>query len=94
MRPILQLAALTAPAGLGGPASFGEIISIVTNLLLGIAGSIAVIFIIVGGIQYATSAGDDGRVQSAKNTILNAVIGLVITVMAYAIVNFLLNIFK
>ena len=94
MRSILQLAAITAPAGLGGPASFGEIISIVTNLLLGIAGSIAVIFIIVGGIQYATSAGDDGRVQSAKNTILNAVIGLVITVMAYAIVNFLLNIFK
>jgi len=94
MRPILQLAALTAPAGLGGPASFGEIISIVTNLLLGIAGSIAVIFIIVGGIQYATSAGDDNRVQSAKNTILNAVIGLVITVMAYAIVNFILNIFK
>ena len=94
MRSILQLAAITAPAGLGGPASFGEIISIVTNLLLGIAGSIAVIFIIVGGIQYATSAGDDGRVQSAKNTILNAVIGLVITVMAYAIVNFVLNIFK
>ena len=94
MKSFIQLAALTAPPGLGGPASFNQIISIVTNLLLGIAGSIAVIFIIVGGIQYATSAGDDGRVQSAKNTILNAVIGLVITVMAYAIVNFLLNIFK
>ena len=94
MKSSLLISAITAPASLGGPASFGEIISIVTNLLLGIAGSIAVIFIIVGGIQYATSAGDDGRVQSAKNTILNAVIGLVITVMAYAIVNFVLNIFK
>lgn len=94
MKSAILLSAISAPASLGGPASFGDIISIITNLLLGIAGSIAVIFIIVGGIQYATSAGDDGRVQSAKNTIMNAVIGLVITVMAYAIVNFLLNIFK
>ncbi len=94
MRSVLYLSAITAPAGLPGPASFGELISTITNLLLGIAGSIAVIFIIVGGIQYATSAGDDSRVQSAKNTIMNAVIGLVITVMAYAIVNFILNVFK
>ncbi|MDQ5943308.1 MAG: hypothetical protein QG675_76 [Patescibacteria group bacterium] len=94
MRSILYIAGLTAPPGLGGPADFGSLISTITNLLLGIAGSIAVIFIIVGGIQYATSAGDDGKVQSAKNTIFNAVIGLVITVMAFAIVNFLLNIFK
>lgn len=94
MRSIFYIAALTAPPGLGGPASFGEIITIVTNLLLGIAGSIAVIFIIVGGIQYAVSAGDDGKVKSAKDTILNAVIGLVITVVAYAAVNFIVSIFR
>lgn len=94
MRSIFHIAALTAPPGLGGPADFGSIITIVTNLLLGIAGSIAVIFIIVGGIQYAVSAGDDGKVKSAKDTILNAVIGLVITVVAYAGVNFIVSIFR
>ena len=94
MKLAIFVAGITAPASLGGPADFGQIVGIVTNLLLGLAGSIAVIFIIVGGIQYATSAGDDGRVQSAKNTITNAVIGLVITVLAFAIVNFILGIFK
>lgn len=89
----LFVAALTAPSGLGGPATVGDIAKIVTNLLLGIAGSVAVIFIIVGGIMYATSAGNDQQVQKAKSTITNAVIGLVIAILAFAIVNFVLGTF-
>lgn len=88
------LADLKTPSSLGGPATIGDLIRIVTNLLLGIAGSIAVIFIIIGGIQYITSAGNDQNTKKAKDTITNAVIGLIIAVLAYAIVNFVLATIK
>ena len=44
-----------------------------------------------GGIKYTTSAGDTNKVTSAKNTIIYAVIGLIISIMAYAIVNFVIG---
>lgn len=87
----LKLAALTAPTSLGGPTDFGALAQTITNLLLSIAGIVSVLFIIVGGIMYATSAGNDSQVQKAKSTITNAIIGLVISVLSFAIVNFLLT---
>lgn len=60
----------------------------VINSLLFVVGIITVIMIIVGGIRYATSNGDPGSITGAKNTILYAVIGLVIAIFSYAIVNF------
>ncbi len=83
------LSAITAPAGLPGPADFNTIIKNVTNALLAFAGALSVIFIIIGGIMYATSAGNDSQVQKAKSTITNAVVGLVISLLAFAIVSFL-----
>ena len=68
----------------------GTYIKIITNTLLFILGAVSVIVIIVGGFQYATSGGDSSKVTSAKNTILYAVIGLVVAILAYAIVNFVL----
>lgn len=62
----------------------------VVNLLLWAIGIISVIMIIIGGIRYATSNGDSNQVTAAKNTIMYAVIGLVIAIFAYAIVNFVL----
>jgi hypothetical protein len=53
---------------------------------LGILGGISVIMIVIGGIKFATSAGDASGVSSAKNTILYAVIGLVVALMASGIV--------
>ncbi len=85
---------LTAPSNLGGPANFGQLVAAVTNALLMIAGAVAVIMIIVGGIQFALSAGDDGKTKTARSIIANAVIGLVITILAFAIVNFIINTFK
>jgi len=85
---------LQAPSGLQGPSSLGDLIGTVTNLLLGIAGSVAVIFIIVGAIQYSTSAGNEQSVQKAKSTITSAVIGLIIAILALGIVNFILITFK
>lgn len=54
-------------------------------------GIITVIVVIIGGIYYTISLGDPSKVAKAKNTILYAVIGLVITLLAFAITNFVLN---
>lgn len=75
----------------GTPATVGEIIPNITNTLLTAAGIIAVIMIIVGGLMYSLSAGDSKKAGTAKDTILYAVIGLVITLLASAIVNFVLG---
>jgi hypothetical protein len=66
-------------------------ISAVINVIIGIIGLVAVIVIILGGFQYMTSAGDSTKVKKAKDTILYGVIGLVISLLAYAIVNFVLG---
>lgn len=59
----------------------------VVNVMLYAIGIIAVVMIIFGGIKYSTSAGDSSKVTSAKNTLLYAVVGLVVAIFAYAIVN-------
>jgi hypothetical protein len=65
----------------------------VINVIMFILGRIAVIMIIIGGIRYVVSGGDSGAVTSAKNTIFYAVIGLVVALLAYAIVNFVVSSF-
>ena len=68
--------------------SVDTLIRNVINILLWAIGIVSVIMIIIGGIRYATSNGDSNQVSAAKNTIMYAVIGLVIAIFAYAIVNF------
>jgi len=63
------------------------------NFLLYIIGAVAVVIMIIGGFLYATSSGNAASVSRAKNTILYAVIGLVISMIAYAVVNFVLDLF-
>ncbi len=63
----------------------------ITNTILYIVGVIAVIMLIIGGIRYVVSGGDAKKVTDAKNTVLYAIIGLVIAVFAYAIVNFVIT---
>ena len=63
----------------------------VTNTILYIVGIIAVIMLIVGGIKYVVSGGDSKKVTDAKNTVLYAIIGLVIAFLAFAIVNFVIS---
>jgi multisubunit Na+/H+ antiporter MnhB subunit len=65
----------------------GHITGIVDTLLL-IAGAIAVLIIILAGIRYVTSTGDAARVKAAKDTLLYAIVGLAVAILAYAIVNF------
>ena len=66
------------------------IINIINAVIL-VSGLIAVVFIIVGGIQFMTSAGDSVKTKKAKSTILYAVVGLIICALAYAIVNFVID---
>jgi hypothetical protein len=63
------------------------------NILLFITSAIAVVMIIYGGIKYVTSRGEAADVASAKNTILYAVVGLVVAILAYAIVGFVIDAF-
>lgn len=56
-----------------------------------IIGAISVLMIIIGGIRYTTSNGDQGAITSAKNTILYSIIGLVVAIMSYGIVHFVIT---
>lgn len=81
---------------LGGcPANDGtninNILRVVLNILSFIAGVIAVIMIIISGIKFMTSQGDSGKVSSARNTIIYALIGILIVLLSQAIVQFVLN---
>lgn len=83
-----------AAADTGSSANTKGINGIVTtiiNVLLYIIGLISVIMIIIGGIRYATSNGDANSVTAAKNTILYAIVGLVVAIFAWAIVNFVVE---
>lgn len=68
-----------------------SLVKTVVNTLLYVLGAIAVIMIVVGGIRYTTSNGDANSIKSAKDTILYSVIGLVVAMMAWAIVNFVVT---
>ena len=63
----------------------------IINAVLYVVGILAVVMVIIGGIQYTTSAGDQAAVTKAKNTILYGIVGLVIAILAYAIVNFVIG---
>ena len=63
----------------------------IINGIIGVLGLVAVVVIIIGGIKYMTSSGESGKVKTAKDTILFAAIGLIICVLAFAIVNFVIS---
>lgn len=76
----------------GGNSDLKGNIQTIINAIIGILGIVAVIVIILGGVQYMTSTGDAGKVKKAKDTILYGVIGLVICALAAAIVNFVIGV--
>jgi cytochrome bd-type quinol oxidase subunit 2 len=85
---------LTGPGSNNPPCqenSFSCIIEILINIFLGIVGVISVGFLIFGGFQYVTSSGSEEQSKAAKQTIFNAVIGLVVVILAYTIVVVVIN---
>lgn len=79
-----------ASVGLGTADLKTTVINIV-SWALGVLALVAVVFIIVGGFQWLTSAGNEERVELAKKTISSAVIGMVLVLMSWAIVTFIVN---
>lgn len=72
-------------------ASVPDVVTNILNVVISLAGLVSVIFIIIGGVNYMTSTGEPSKVKKAKDTILYAVIGLIICVLAFAIVNFVIR---
>lgn len=66
----------------------GGVFNRITSILLFIVGAVAVVMLIFGGIRYIVSGGDQANVTAAKNTILYAIIGIIIALLAYAAVKF------
>jgi hypothetical protein len=83
-----------AVGGDNGGASLEVNLQTIVNILLFVLGAVAVIMIVIGGIRYATSNGDSSAIKGAKDTILYSVIGLIVAILAYAIVNFVITSFK
>jgi hypothetical protein cdiviTM7_00627 len=67
------------------------LIKTVVNVLLWAVGILSVIMIIFSGFRYITSAGDASKTKSAQSTLIYSVVGLIVAIMAYAIVNMVTN---
>ena len=78
-------------AGTSTPTNANVVIKNVTNTMFFIIGAVSVIMLIYGGIRYTTSGGNTNSVTAAKNTVIYSIVGLVISILAYAIVNFVVT---
>ena len=68
----------------------GSIWTNIINTMIYVVGAVAVLMIVIGGLRYVLSGGDASQTKSAKDTILYSIIGVIIAIMAFAIVNFVL----
>ncbi len=68
-----------------------QIIGKVIRLLLIVSGAIAVLFVVIGGFMYMTSAGNEEQATKGRKTLIYAIVGIVITVLAYVIVSSIVN---
>lgn len=91
--PSSALAQLTPPSGgVGVPNTPLDVLIIqIINWILAIVALIAVIMLIYGGVRYIVSGGDDQQTTAAKNTILYAIVGLIVVGLSWAIVNFIVR---
>jgi len=80
-------------ASLFGDGGQGGIFRTITNVMLFIIGAVSVIMLIIGGLRYVVSGGDSTAVQNAKNTILYAIVGIIVAILAFAVVNFVIGSF-
>lgn len=69
----------------------GGVVQSAVNILLWVVGILAVVMIIWSGLRYIWSNGDSSKIASAKNTLIYSIVGLVVAILAYAIVNFVYN---
>jgi len=77
--------------GVGASRSPIQLIGNIISLLLFVAGAIAVVFVIIGGFLYMTSAGNAEQAEKGQQTLTNAIIGIVIVILSYVIINVVVN---
>ncbi len=85
---------LSSSRGEGVPEELvgtGGMFEVIVNILLFLIGAVSVIMLIYGGIRYTTSGGNAKSVESAKNTIMYSIIGLIVAILAYAIIQFVVT---
>jgi cytochrome bd-type quinol oxidase subunit 2 len=75
-----------APGGVPTATSASDLILKVINWILAFIGSLAVLMIVVAGVMYITSGGDEGRVDKAKSFLTYSIVGLVVALLGYVIV--------
>lgn len=85
------LQSLFGTGGLNSSQSLQDLIVNIIRLLLMFAGAIAVVFVIIGGYQYLTSGGNEEQAEKGKKTLINAIIGIVVIVMSYVVINVIVN---
>ena len=77
---------------LGNIATLADAMALAINIVLGIGISLTIVFLIIGGIQYITSKGDQKATIEARTSLTNAVIGFIVVVGAFTIKTILGNI--
>ena len=82
---------LFGTGNISSTTSLAQLIPEIIQLLLGIAGGVAVIFVIIGGYQYITSGGNEEQAEKGRKTLINAIIGIIIIVLSYAIISVISN---
>ena len=87
----INVGANNAKTGGANSSNLTSVFQLVTNILLFLIGAISVIMIVVGGLKYTTSNGNAEMIKSAKNTIMYAIVGVIVAILAYAIVNFVIS---
>lgn len=74
--------------------NFGELASDIITILISVAAAVSIIFIMIAGIKLVTSSGDEKKLASATSTLTYAIIGLVVTILAFMIVRILQHFLK
>jgi hypothetical protein len=72
-------------------ATGSNAIATILNIVFALAASIALLMVVLGGFRYIVANGDPNATSSAKNTILYAIIGLIVVITAYSIVTFVVK---
>ena len=76
----------------GLPTDLLVVANQISSVALGIIAIVSIIMLIYGGVRYIISGGDSKKVTDAKNTVLYAIIGLIVCLLSYAIINFVLGV--
>lgn len=85
---------ISPPSSIGGVnVQPNELIAFIINAIIVIGIVLSLIFLLWGGLRWIMSGGDKGKVDTARSTIVAAIVGLIIVILAYVIINVVLQIF-